>query len=83
MTFENCVCFDVKNIPNSACAFIHKHHRNFNFHFVQDLARAHFSIETIALMYENLPFFKNTTRSQNVLQTRPKGNLGYFGTQSL
>jgi hypothetical protein len=55
--------------------FIHKHHRDFKFQFVQDLAGAHFSIGTIALMNENLPFGKNTTNPQNVPQTRPKENL--------
>jgi hypothetical protein len=33
---------------------------------VQDLFGAHFSIETIGLMKENLPFFNNTTNHQNV-----------------
>jgi hypothetical protein len=36
--------------------FRHKHHNDLNFQFVHDLAGAHFSIETIAKMKENLPF---------------------------
>ena len=36
--------------------FIHKHLSDLNFQFVHDLAGAHFSIETIAKMKENLPF---------------------------
>ncbi len=36
--------------------FIHKHLSDLTFQFVHDLAGAHFSIETIAKMKENLPF---------------------------
>ena len=36
--------------------FIHKHLSDLNFQFVHDLAGAHFSIETIAKIKENLPF---------------------------
>ncbi len=36
--------------------FIHKHLSDLNFQFVHDLAGAHFTIETIAKMKENLPF---------------------------
>jgi hypothetical protein len=46
-----------------------------SFQFVHDLAGAHYSIEAIAKMNENLPFFNNTTHPQNVPQTRPKENL--------
>jgi hypothetical protein len=42
---------------------------------MHDLAGTHYSIGTIALMNENLPFFNNTTHPQNVPQTRPKENL--------
>jgi hypothetical protein len=55
--------------------FIRKHHRDFNFQFVHDLAGAHYSIETIALMKENLPFGSNTTNHQNVPQDRLIENL--------
>jgi hypothetical protein len=55
--------------------FIHKHHSDFNFQFVHDLAGAHFSIERIALMKVNLPFIDNATNPPNVPQARPKGNL--------
>jgi hypothetical protein len=37
---------------------------------VHDLAGAHFSIETIALMNENLKFGVNTTNTPNVPQAR-------------
>jgi hypothetical protein len=55
--------------------FIHKHHSDFNFQFVHDLTRFHLSIETIAKMKENLPFFDNTIHPQNVLQVRLIENL--------
>jgi hypothetical protein len=55
--------------------FIHKHHSDINFQFVHDLAGAHFSIGTIALMNENLPFGNNTTNPQNVPQDRLIENL--------
>ena len=55
--------------------FIHKHHSDLNFQFVHDLAGAHFSIGTNALMNENLPFVNNTTHPQNVLQVRLIENL--------
>jgi hypothetical protein len=55
--------------------FTHKHHSDLNFQFVHDLAGAHFSIGTIALMNENLPFVNNTTNPQNVPQARPKEYL--------
>jgi hypothetical protein len=42
---------------------------------VHDLAGAQFSIETIALMKENLYFVDETANPQNVPQTRPKENL--------
>ena len=45
--------------------FMHKHHMDFNFQFVHDFAGAHFSIGTIALMKENLPFGNNTTNPPN------------------
>jgi hypothetical protein len=35
---------------------------------MHDLTGAHYSIETIALMKENLPFGSNTTNHQNVPQ---------------
>jgi hypothetical protein len=49
------------------------HHSDFNFQFVLDLAGAHFSIETIAQMKENLAFSDKTTI--NVPQARLKENL--------
>jgi hypothetical protein len=55
--------------------FIHKHHSDFSFQFVHDLAKAHFSIETFTLMRENLPFVNNTTNHQNVPQARLIENL--------
>ena len=55
--------------------FIHKHHGDFNFQFVHDLAGALSSKETIALMNENLPFGNNTTNHQNVPQDRLIENL--------
>jgi hypothetical protein len=42
---------------------------------MHDLAGAHYSIETIALMKETLPFVNNTTNHQNVQQARPIENL--------
>jgi AICAR transformylase/IMP cyclohydrolase PurH len=42
---------------------------------MHDLAGAHYSIETIALMKENLPFCNNTTNHQNVPQDRLIENL--------
>jgi hypothetical protein len=55
--------------------FIHKHHSDFNFQFVHDLAGAHFSIETFTLMKENLRFGNNTTNTPNVPQARLMENL--------
>ena len=55
--------------------FIHKHHSDINFQLMHDLAGTHFSIGTIALMNENLPFFNNTTHHQNVPQARLIENL--------
>ena len=63
-------CLQLRLIP-----IIHKHHRDFNFQFVHDLAGAHFSFETIELMNENLPFVNNNTHPQNVLQVRLIENL--------
>ena len=42
---------------------------------MHDLAGAHFSIGTNALMNENVPFVNNTTHPQNVLQVRLIENL--------
>jgi hypothetical protein len=55
--------------------FIHKHHSDLNIQFVHDLVGAHLSIEIIARVKENLPFFNNTTNSPNVPQARPIENL--------
>jgi hypothetical protein len=55
--------------------FIYKHHSDISFQFLHDLSEAHYSIETIAKMKENLPFGNNTTNHQNVPQVRPKKNL--------
>ena len=55
--------------------FIHKHHSDLNFQFVHDLAGAHFSMGTNALMNDNLPFVNNTTHPQNFLQVRLIENL--------
>ncbi len=55
--------------------FIHKHHSDFNFQFVHDLAGALSSKETIALMKENLPFLIKTTNPQNVAKAGPIENL--------
>jgi hypothetical protein len=55
--------------------FINKHHSDFNFQFVHDLAGAHFSMGTNALMKENLPFLNNTTNPQNVAQAGLIENL--------
>ena len=55
--------------------FIHIHHSDFNFQVVHDLAGAHFSIKTIALMKKNLPFGNNTTNHQNIPQARLIENL--------
>ena len=55
--------------------FIHKHHSDFSFQFVHDLAKAHYSIGTIALMKETLPFVNNTTNHQNVPQAKLIENL--------
>ena len=63
-------CLQPRLIP-----IIHKHHRDFNFQFVHDLAGALSPKETIALMKENLPFGNNTTYHQNVPQDRLIENL--------
>ena len=55
--------------------FIHKHHSDISFQFMHDLAGYHFSIGTIALMKETLPFVNNTTNHQNVPQARSIENL--------
>jgi len=55
--------------------FIHKHHSDISFQFVHDLTGFHLSMETIAKMKENLPFFDNTAIHLNVPQARPKENL--------
>ena len=55
--------------------FIHKHHGDFNYLFWPDLARAHYSKESVAWMKENLPFGSNTTNHQNVPQDRLIENL--------
>jgi hypothetical protein len=55
--------------------FIHEHLSDFNFQLVHDLAGARFSMGTIALMNENLPFDNKTTNHQNVPQARPIENL--------
>jgi hypothetical protein len=49
-------------------SFIHKHHSELNFQFLYDLAGAHYSIETIALMKGNFPLVYNSTNPQNVAQ---------------
>ena len=54
---------------------IHKHHSDFNFQSVHDLAGAHFSKETFTLTKENLPFLNNSTNSQNVAQAGLIENL--------
>ena len=51
--------------------FINKHHSDFNFQFVHDLAGAHFSMGTNALM----KFLNNTTNPQNVAQAGLIENL--------
>jgi hypothetical protein len=63
--------------------FIHKHHRDIGFQFVHDLAGAHFSIGTIALMKEHLPFGVNTTNHQNVAQARSRENLWVILAQKI
>ena len=55
--------------------FIDKHQSDISFQFVHNLARFHLSLETIADMKENLPFFDNTAIHLNVPQARPKENL--------
>ena len=55
--------------------FIHKHHSDFNFQFMHDLAGAYYSIGTIALLKGNLPFGNKTTNPQNVPQARSRENL--------
>ena len=42
---------------------------------MHDLTGFHLSMETIAKMKENLPFFDNTAIHLNVPQARPKENL--------
>ena len=54
---------------------IHKHHSDFNFQFVHDLAGAHFSIQTFTLTNGNLPLLNNTTNPQNVAQAGLIENL--------
>ena len=55
--------------------FIHKHHSDISFQFVHDLTGFHLSIETIAKMKENLPFFDNTAIHLNVPQAGLIENL--------
>jgi hypothetical protein len=55
--------------------FIYRHHSDFNFQFVHDLAGAHFSIETFTLLKENLPFGNKTTNHQNVPHAKLIENL--------
>ena len=55
--------------------FIHKHHGDFNYLFWPDLARAHYSKESVAWMNENVYFVDETTNSPNVPQARPTENL--------
>ena len=55
--------------------FIHKHHGNFNYLFWPDLARAHYSKESVAWMNENVYFVDETINPPNVQQARPIENL--------
>ena len=55
--------------------FIYNYHSDISFQFLHDLAGAHYSLETIAKMKENLPFLNNTAIHLNVPQVRPKKNL--------
>ena len=55
--------------------FIHKHHGDFNYLFWPDLARAHYSKESVAWMNENVYFVDETTNPPNVPQARPIENL--------
>jgi hypothetical protein len=50
---------------------------------MHDLTGAHYSIETIALMKENLPFGSNTTNHQNVPQDSLIENLRVFWHRNL
>jgi hypothetical protein len=50
---------------------------------MSDLAGAHFSIGTIALMNENLPFFNKTAHPQNVSQVRLIENVWGILTQEI
>ena len=58
--------------------FIHKHHGDFNYLFWPDLARAHYSKESVAWMNENVYFVDENTNPPNVPQARPIENLGVF-----
>jgi hypothetical protein len=55
--------------------FIHKHHSDYSFQFVHDLTGFHLSIETLAKMKENLPFFDNIAILLNVPQAGLIENL--------
>jgi hypothetical protein len=55
--------------------FIHKHHGDFNYLFWPDLARSHYSKESVAWMNENEYFVDETTNPPNVPQARPLGNF--------
>ena len=55
--------------------FIHKHHGDFNYLFWPDLARAHYSKESVAWMNENVYFVDAIRQSPpNVPQARPIEN---------
>ena len=56
-------------------SFIHKHHEDFNYLFWPDLARAHYSKESVAWMNENVYFVDENTNPQNVPQARSIENL--------
>ena len=61
--------------------FIHKHQGDFNYLFRPDLARAHYSKESVAWMNENVYFVDETTNPIKLDQQRTY--YWYFGTESL
>ena len=56
-------------------SFIRKHHSDFNYLFLPDLAWAHYSNENVAWMKENVHFVEKSSNPPNVPQARPIENL--------
>ena len=66
-------CLQPRFIP-----IIHKHHSDFNFQFLHDLAGADHSKPAIGQMMENLAFFDRTTHPQMFYKLDQKRTYGVF-----